>query len=137
MGKGARSMTAARGPGVALSGGVALILVAEDDPDVRTILADQFRRAGYEVVTAAHGAEAIERLSVLKPDAVFVDLLMPGVLGTSVLEFIATQRHLDGTPVAVVSATPELAPAGYTTFAKPARFATLLAFAQQHAAPTG
>lgn len=105
-------------------------MLAEDDADVRTILADQFTRAGFEVRTAAHGGEAIECLASCTPDAVFVDLLMPGILGQSVLEFIATQPHLGQVQVAVVSATPDLAPPGYTVFAKPARFATLLAFAQ-------
>jgi DNA-binding response OmpR family regulator len=107
-----------------------VIVLAEDDPDVRDILTARFTQAGYDLRTAAHGAEAIELLQHVTPQAVFVDLIMPGVIGHSVLEFMRTHSELKSVPVAIVSGSPELAPAGYAVFPKPVRFHELLEFAR-------
>ena len=105
------------------------VVIADDDPDVRMILSDGFRAAGYEVRTAAHGAEAIALLQEIPPPAaILVDLMMPGIVGHSVLEFIRGERRFGGSRVAIISGSPELAPAGYRLFTKPVRFATLLEF---------
>ncbi len=109
-----------------------LIVLAEDDADVRDVLAHRFEQAGYEVKTAAHGAEAIELLQHQVPAAIFVDLILPGVVGHSVLEFIRSQPTLSSALVAIVSGSPELAPAGYPVFKKPVPFSTLLAFVQRN-----
>ncbi len=108
------------------------IVIADDDPDVLAVLRDRFVGAGYTVRTAHHGAEAIAVLQeVLTPVAIFVDLMMPGVLGHSVLQFIQSEQRFAATPVAVVTGSPELAPAGFRVFAKPAKFAMLLDYAQR------
>ncbi len=107
------------------------VVIADDDPDVRSILADQFEAAGYDVRLAAHGAEAISILQEIPtPSAILVDLMMPGIVGHSVLEFIRSEKRFAGTSVAIISGSPELAPAGYTVFTKPVRFAKLLDFVQ-------
>lgn len=93
------------------------------------ILADGFRGAGYEVRTASHGAEAIAVLQEIPtPYAIFVDLMMPGIVGHSVLEYIRSEPRLTGCRVAIISGSPELAPAGYRLFTKPTKLATLLEF---------
>jgi DNA-binding NarL/FixJ family response regulator len=64
------------------------VVVADDEPDVCLLLELQLRNAGLEVVaTAADGAEALAACRSLRPDAVVMDLLMPGVNG---FEAIAT-----------------------------------------------
>ncbi|HLL21463.1 MAG TPA: response regulator [Kofleriaceae bacterium] len=106
-----------------------LVVLADDDADVREILAERFCGAGFEVKTACHGAEMILLLQQCPvPDAIFVDLLMPGVVGHSVLDFVRAEPRLAHVPVAIVSGSPELAPAGYPLFTKPVRFAPLLQF---------
>jgi CheY-like chemotaxis protein len=57
-----------------------------------------------------------------------VDLLMPGVVGQELLEFVRDEPSLAQVRVAIVTGSPKLAPAGYTVFPKPLDVARLLAF---------
>jgi two-component system KDP operon response regulator KdpE len=54
------------------------IMVVDDEPDIRMALQVGLRAHGYEVVVAATGEEALEKLSTEKPDVVVLDLDMPG-----------------------------------------------------------
>ncbi len=104
-----------------------VILIVDDDPDVRDLLTSQFTRAGYEVRAAADGAEAIEALTNAEPpSAIVTDLHMPGLVGQELLEYVQSDERLHGVPVAVVSAHPQLAPAGVQVFPKPTRFSRIL-----------
>jgi CheY-like chemotaxis protein len=64
------------------------ILVVDDEPDVCLLLGVQLKvLGGFEVVGAAKdGAEAIEAVRAAKPDAVVMDLLMPGVNGFQAID---------------------------------------------------
>lgn len=110
------------------------IVIADDDDDVRDVLSLRFANAGYDVRTASHGAQMITVLQGLEgAKAIFVDLLMPGVVGHSVIDFVQHEEKFAGVPVAAVTGSPELAPAGVKVFPKPARFDELLAFAEKRA----
>lgn len=61
------------------------VLIAEDDRDIREILADLLRDEGYTVVTASDGVEAIESIERSRPDVVVLDLWMPRMDGGEVL----------------------------------------------------
>jgi CheY-like chemotaxis protein len=105
------------------------LLVVDDDPDVRTLLCDLFSREGYRVHVANDGAAAISFLEHhAPPSAILLDLLMPGILGTSVLSYLGSRPALVGVPVAIVSSSTQLAPEGYALFKKPLKFAPLLEF---------
>jgi CheY-like chemotaxis protein len=105
------------------------LLVVDDDPDIRMMLCELFGREGYRVETADDGAAAILFLeSHAPPAAIVLDLLMPGIVGSSVLSYMAGHRELAEVPVAIVSSSPQLAPEGYRLFKKPLRFASLLEF---------
>jgi DNA-binding response OmpR family regulator len=54
-----------------------LVLVADDEPDIRSLVELRLQRAGYRVVTAAHGAEAFERAVEHPPDLIVLDVSMP------------------------------------------------------------
>ena len=56
---------------------MAKILVVDDEDDVRNLLVMIFRDAGYEVVSAANGLEAVEKARREHPDLLFLDILMP------------------------------------------------------------
>lgn len=105
------------------------ILVVEDDVHVGLALKQFFERAGYEVTVAENGAEAIE---ILDPDApplvALVDLLMPGIIGNELLDYMRDEPAFATTPIAIISGSPQLAPEGYKVFPKPLDAAALLAF---------
>jgi CheY-like chemotaxis protein len=63
------------------------VLVIEDDPDIREIVGDLLKDAGYSVTLASHGAEALEILQILTPRLILLDLSMP------VMDGIEFQRH--------------------------------------------
>ena len=58
-----------------------MVLVVEDDPDVRSALNDLLEAEGYEVETASNGKEALERLAEHRPGLVLLDLMMPVMSG--------------------------------------------------------
>ncbi|WP_420593681.1 hybrid sensor histidine kinase/response regulator [Deinococcus sp.] len=75
-------------------GKAARVLLVDDSISVRRVVARMLERAGYSVVTAADGYEAIERLrSEARFDAVLTDLEMPRVSGYELLEHL--RRHAD------------------------------------------
>ncbi|HEU4733753.1 MAG TPA: response regulator [Kofleriaceae bacterium] len=105
------------------------LLVVDDDPEVGMLLHDLFSREGYRVEVASDGPSAILFLEQhAPPSAIVLDLLMPGILGTSVLAYLGSRPSLEHVPVAIVSSSPGLAPEGYRLFAKPLKFAPLLEF---------
>ena len=62
------------------------VLIADDEPDVRLLLAIQLNSAGFEVVgEARNGFEVLERCAEVNPDAIVLDLLMPGMNGFEVI----------------------------------------------------
>jgi CheY-like chemotaxis protein len=107
------------------------VLIVEDDPESRAALGDFLRTQGYEVDLATNGAEAIDCLEGARPCAVLVDLLMPGIVGQELLEYIHNDVRLASIPVAIVSASPQLAPEGYQVFRKPVDPRLLVAFLRE------
>jgi CheY-like chemotaxis protein len=109
-----------------------MLLVVDDDPEIRMLLRDLFVREGFRVDVATDGAEAILFLEQHKPpSAIVLDLLMPGILGSSVLAYLGSTPSLERVPVAIVSSMPQLAPNGYQLFKKPFKFAQLLDFVRK------
>jgi two-component system response regulator MprA len=82
------------------------LLVVDDDPSVREALALVLDLGGFDVVTACDGREAIRTLSVDSPDAVILDVLMPGLDG---LEVCRRMRAIGNhTPVLMLTARTEV-----------------------------
>lgn len=105
------------------------VLIVEDDPHVQLALKHVFEKAGYDVSIANNGADAIEMLDPTEPPrAILVDLLMPGIVGNELLEYLRSEPALAKIPVAIISGSPQLAPPGYQVFAKPLDTQALLAF---------
>jgi CheY-like chemotaxis protein len=80
-----------------------LIVVADDDADCRTMIAEGLEQLGYEVVLACDGAELIDRLSALEVDSnclVVTDLDMPRVGGLLALDVIV-RRFPEATVIAM------------------------------------
>lgn len=82
------------------------ILIADDDPQFLRALGITLHAHGYEVVSAADGAEAVRRAVEERPDLIIVDLGMPRLTGFSVIEAV---RGWSTTPILVVSGRTESA----------------------------
>jgi len=79
------------------------IVVADDDPAIRTLWVTELDRAGYRTVQATNGREALELMRALVPDLVVLDLQMPELTGEDVLAYAQTAPALRQIPVLVVS----------------------------------
>jgi CheY-like chemotaxis protein len=117
------------------------ILIVEDDADLAAVVADVLEVAGYDVATAAHGREAVDRLrSGLLPELILLDLMMPVMDGW---EFRAEQTLIPGAsaiPVIALTADGDakhkavkLDAAGY--LAKPVAMQRLLAEVERICGP--
>jgi DNA-binding response OmpR family regulator len=80
------------------------ILIAEDDRDIRELIAISLKYAGYEVILAADGQQAVELTIAEKPDLIILDVRMPRLTGFEVLEQIKDRPEFIDTPVAILSA---------------------------------
>jgi two-component system, OmpR family, KDP operon response regulator KdpE len=80
---------------------VSRVLVVDDEPGLRRALAINLRARGYEVSVAADGAAALAAASQHPPDAVVLDLGLPDMDGTQVIEGL---RGWTQTPIIVLSA---------------------------------
>jgi two-component system KDP operon response regulator KdpE len=80
------------------------ILVVDDEPQILRALETTLRGAGYEVETAVTGEAALAQAAVRPPDAVILDLVLPGKSGTDVCREL---REWSNVPVLVLSAVGE------------------------------
>lgn len=82
----------------------ATILVVEDEQDQMAILTQVLTRAGYRVVSAYGGEDAIHKVKARKIDLVVTDLAMPKVTGIELIQTIKSDPATQHTPVIVVTA---------------------------------
>jgi two-component system response regulator MprA len=68
------------------------VLVADDDEGVTSVVARTLKREGYEVRTAPDGDEALRSVREWRPDAIVLDVLMPGTDGLAVCRQIRSER---------------------------------------------
>ena len=83
---------------------MAKILIAEDEPDIRDLVAFTLRFAGYEVVTAANGEEAVLLAPRENPDLILMDVRMPRMTGYDACRLIKSEERLKDIPVVFLSA---------------------------------
>jgi two-component system, OmpR family, KDP operon response regulator KdpE len=81
--------------------GNARVLIVDDEPQIQRFLKPSLTAAGYDVISAATGAEAIRLLAVASPDVVVLDLGLPDMDGK---EVICKMREWSETPIIVLSA---------------------------------
>ena len=61
------------------------ILLVDDEESIHLLYREEFEEDGYEVHSALSGEEALEKLGIVKPDLVILDINMPGMNGIDVL----------------------------------------------------
>jgi CheY-like chemotaxis protein len=80
------------------------VLVVDDEPNVRDYLAQILRDAGFNVVTASDGGEALEIIRSRPPDFISLDLVMPKKSGHKLLYELRKDKELARIPVVLVTA---------------------------------
>jgi len=80
------------------------VLVAEDDSLVRELVRMRLAAAGYDAHTARTGKEVLQRMIVLRPDALILDINMPDMDGFAVLEAIRVEMPDLATPTLIMTA---------------------------------
>jgi two-component system OmpR family response regulator len=116
------------------------ILVVDDHPETRTLIARTLRPQGYEVTTVADGHEALIMAAFRLPDLVIADVLLPGLNGLSVVDTLRQQDPrlsvIAMSAVHDVLERPELVPPGLdpdsiSFLAKPFGLTALMALVHQ------
>ena len=82
---------------------MAVLLIAEDNEDVCMLLRRIFTRAGFTVVTAADGKEALQACVEQHPDVVLTDLDMPGLTGVELAQALRQHPAEYDVPIAILS----------------------------------
>lgn len=83
------------------------LLIADDEANQLELLRYNLTKAGYEVVCATNGREALELIEDTKPDLVILDWMMPEVSGMDVCREIRNRNDLKNLPVIMLSARGE------------------------------
>jgi len=85
----------------------ATVLIVDDDPAARDLLTASLKSAGYRLLHAAGGTEALNLARTIRPDAITLDVMMPKPDGWDVLSALKADTDLCDIPVVMVSVAPD------------------------------
>ena len=85
------------------------VLVVDDEPTARTMLRLILVRAGFEVLEAQNGSEALEEVKRQLPDLILLDIMMPGIDGFEVCEILRGKDETAELPIIMLSARADAA----------------------------
>lgn len=80
------------------------VLIVDDEPTARTMLRLILVRAGFEVLEAQNGSEALEVVEGRLPDVMLLDIMMPGIDGFEVCQILRGQARTADLPIIMLSA---------------------------------
>ena len=83
---------------------MAKILIAEDERDIRDLVAFTLRFAGHEVFAASNGEEAVEMAPKVNPDLILMDVRMPRMTGYEACKVLKADPDMKDIPVVFLSA---------------------------------
>jgi len=81
-----------------------LVLIVEDERDLRLLYAEHLTTSGFDVIEAGNGADAIDSASVHQPDVVLMDLSLPVVDGWEATERLKADARTSHIPVVALTA---------------------------------
>src|SRR5512135_3206073 len=84
--------------------GASTILVADDDPQILSVISRQLTRLGYRVLEASDGAAALASARQHRPDLILLDVLMPHMSGWEVAREVRQDPALKETAIVVLTA---------------------------------
>src|SRR5437773_8466569 len=80
------------------------VLIVEDEPDIRDLLAHHLVREGYAVSTAANGVEALRQVTAVRPDLLLLDLMLPEMDGLEVCRRLRRDPPTASLPIIMLTA---------------------------------
>jgi DNA-binding response OmpR family regulator len=83
------------------------VLVADDDPQILTMLSVRLAKRGYEVLEAADGLQTLSKAREHKPDLVLLDVMMPGKNGWEVAKELRADEELRNIGIVMLTAIGE------------------------------
>lgn len=86
------------------------VLVVDDEPNIRRLIEVHLVRAGYEVLTARDGIEALQTVRAQRPDLIVLDVMMPGPDGFQVLATLKDDPETGEIPVIMLTARGQTDP---------------------------
>lgn len=108
------------------------VLLVEDDDAFREILTYCLEHHGFRVVALPNGVDALAHLEDGgRPSAIICDITMPGVLGTTVAEYVKADPDRCDTPLVFMTADTRYAAPGSDIWVKPFRVLDMLAFVER------
>jgi DNA-binding response OmpR family regulator len=85
------------------------VLVVDDDRHMRALCRAGLEEAGFRVLEAADGEQALESVRAERPDLILLDIMMPGISGWEVTSALLADRSTDHIPIIFISGRRELA----------------------------
>lgn len=82
---------------------MALILIVDDSPTEVHVMQKALERHGYRTAIAADGAEAVRLARQMRPDLIFMDIVMPGVNGYQATRALANDPQTRSIPIVMVT----------------------------------
>lgn len=82
----------------------AKIMVVEDDPDLMRLISYTLKSAGFHVVHAYGGEDALRKVKIHKPDLILTDLAMPKMSGVEVIHHVKSDQDTKHIPCVAVTA---------------------------------
>ena len=84
------------------------VLIVDDEPFNRDLIAQELDVLGVDSVAVASGREAIDMIGEHRCDAILLDIMMPGMSGYDVLQWLRDDHRLADLPVIVISAVDDM-----------------------------
>jgi CheY-like chemotaxis protein len=112
-----------RGDGASVQKARPIVLLVEDDFDLRDALTDRLDEAGFDVRSAGDGRQALAAIELKRPDVVVTDLMMPEMSGWDLIGELGRRPDLRQIPIIVITAAGNapVVPLGHPVFVKPVR----------------
>lgn len=82
------------------------VLLVDDDPAIMRLLEVNFRLQGFELEMASRGDDAVRRATATMPDAIVMDVMMPGIDGYDVCRLLREEPAFGRTPIVFLTARP-------------------------------
>ncbi|MFI5362377.1 MAG: response regulator [Elusimicrobiota bacterium] len=83
---------------------IAQILVADDNPDITTLLSDYLTNKGHRVIVAGDGYQLAQKAAEHRPHLIISDIQMPGAYGSSAYAVLQKDSNTNKIPVIFISA---------------------------------